>query len=56
MHRVSGHPLRNDPAFRRAQAAALPVETRAATGLLDDIKLFAMFFVGGLTFMTVYLA
>jgi hypothetical protein len=29
---------------------------RPSGGLADDLKLFGLFFLGGLTFMTVYLA
>ena len=48
-------PRRKGPvAFgRKTVTAALPVHP---AGLADDLRLFATFFLGGLTFMTVYLA
>ena len=32
------------------------VAARPSTAIADDIKLFGLFFLGGLTFMSVYLA
>jgi hypothetical protein len=48
------HPLRRS--FGTRPIAAVMQGADAATSLTDDIKLFAMFFLGGLTFMSVYLA
>ena len=41
------------PIFGRRVTDAVPLQ---AASLADDIRLFATFFVGGFTFMAVYLA
>lgn len=47
-------PLHADFGRRRSRATALPMPTPADIG--DDLKLFLSSFVGGLVFMSVYLA
>lgn len=48
--------MRSTPAGRQARALELVSAPAVETSIVDDIKLFATFFLGGLTFMTVYLA
>lgn len=51
---VTASAARIDPrTFGRKAAAAA---AKAPTSLADDLRLFAMFFLGGFTFMGVYLA
>ena len=48
---------RHPAAFgRRTRFANGDVVAQAPGSLMDDLRLFAMFFIGGLTFMSVYLA
>ena len=52
-------PLRNNRGFgrRRPFVHAVPTEATAlASSLADDARLFLLNFVGGLIFMTIYLA
>ena len=55
MHRLRALSRRDTARFgRRPAAVALPAA--GTTGLLDDLRLFAAFFLGGFVFMSVYLA
>jgi hypothetical protein len=55
MHRLRVSFRRHPAHFgRRTDAVAMPAER--ATNLVDDLRLFAAFFLGGFVFMTVYLA
>lgn len=47
---------RKHPAQFGRRAGALSLEGQRRTSLADDLRLFATFFLGGLTFMSVYLA
>jgi hypothetical protein len=47
---------RSRAAFGRGRSYAMAVEMPAPTSIGDDMKLFVSSFVGGLVFMTVYLA
>ena len=42
--------------FGRRVAVAGVLPQRQPTSMADDLRLFATFFLGGLTFMSVYLA
>ena len=44
---------RTRPTFGRRVTDAVPLQ---ASSLADDLRLFATFFIGGFTFMGVYLA
>ena len=55
MHRLRASSRRDTARFgRRPVAVALPAA--GTTSLLDDLRLFAAFFLGGFVFMSVYLA
>lgn len=55
MNRFRASLPRSTTAFgRRAAAVAFPVPAEA--NLIDDLRLFATFFLGGFVFMAVYLA
>jgi hypothetical protein len=56
MQRFRGHPMRSITTIRQGRALAVADERLPEASLSDDIRLFAMFFLGGLTFMSVYLA
>ena len=43
-------------AFGRKVAIAAALPQRQPTSMADDLRLFATFFLGGLIFMSVYLA
>ena len=55
---VSAHACsrKNPLEFGRRTPFAASLVVDQGTSLADDLRLFAMFFAGGLTFMSVYLA
>ena len=54
--RVSRSALRQPRFFGRGRRYILNAPARSASSIADDARLFATTFVGGLLFMTVYLA
>ena len=48
--------MRSISTIHQGRALEVAGERLPESSLSDDIRLFAMFFLGGLTFMSVYLA